>query len=79
MKKVTLNFIGDRSEEVAEKFFSWLIDGGLEDVLIEGLSDDQVEVDGVIDIDNQNLEAVIASYLVEDPDDAVEDIDDEDD
>jgi len=79
MKKVTLNFIGDRSEQVAEKFFSWLIDGGLEDTLIEGLSDETVEVDGVIDFDNQNLEAVIASYLPEEFESSINDDVNEDD
>lgn len=67
MRKVTLNFIGDRSENMAEAFYTWLLDGGLEDTLIEGLSTEEVELDGVIDFDNQNLEVVLASYLVEDP------------
>ncbi|WP_298633573.1 hypothetical protein [uncultured Umboniibacter sp.] len=67
MRKVTLNFIGDRSENMAEAFYTWLLDGGLEDTLIEGLSTEDVELDGVIDFDNQNLEVVLASYLVEDP------------
>ena len=79
MRKVTLNFIGDRSENMAEAFYTWLLDGGLEDTLIEGLSTDEVELDGVIDFDNQNLEVVLASYLVEEPDDEDEDEEDDDD
>ena len=77
MRKVTLNFIGDRSELVAEKFYSWLIDGGLEETIAEGLSDEIVDVDGIIDFDNENLEVAFASYLVNEEDE-YEDIDIED-
>lgn len=77
MRKVTLNFIGDRSENMAEAFYTWLLDGGLEDTLIEGLSTEDVELDGVIDFDNQNLEVVLASYLVEEPSDDSEAVDDD--
>lgn len=63
MRKVTLNFIGERSEMMAERFYNWLIDGGLEDILIEGLSDEVVELDGVIDFDHENLEVALSSYL----------------
>ncbi|RMA81014.1 hypothetical protein [Umboniibacter marinipuniceus] len=79
MRKVTLNFIGDRSETMAEAFYTWLLDGGLEDTLIEGLSTDELELDGVIDFDNQNLEVVLASYLVEDPSAEDDELDDDDD
>ncbi len=77
MRKVTLNFIGDRSELVAEKFYGWLIDGGLEEIIAQGLSDEVVDVDGIIDFDNENLEVAFASYLVEEDDIDDIDIDDE--
>jgi len=65
MKKVTLTFIGDRSEFVAQQFYTWMVDGGLEDIIVDGLSDESVEVDGIIDYDNENLEVALVSYYAE--------------
>ncbi|MFW1145752.1 hypothetical protein ACEV8H_17965 [Vibrio parahaemolyticus] len=53
MKKVTLTFVGEGSERIADKFYSWLADGGLEDSLIETLSDREVSVVGISDMDNE--------------------------
>jgi len=75
MKKVTLTFIGDRSEFVAQQFYSWMVDGGLEEIIIDGLSDESVEVDGIIDYDSDNLEVALVSYFNE----GYEESDDEED
>jgi len=37
-KTVSLTFNGVKAGEMAKKFFSYLVDGGLEDILIENLS-----------------------------------------
>ncbi len=31
VKKVTLTFVGFNSDEVAQRFYTWAVDGGLED------------------------------------------------
>ena len=31
MKKVTFEFVGQDAEEMAQKFYTWFVDGGLED------------------------------------------------
>ena len=38
MKTVQITFAGPKSDAMAKKFFSYLVDGGLEDQLIEKLS-----------------------------------------
>ena len=38
MKTVQITFAGPKSDAMAKKFFSYLVDGGLEDQLIEQLS-----------------------------------------
>lgn len=35
---VTLNFTGLKSKEMARRFFTYLVDGGLEDQVIQGIS-----------------------------------------
>jgi len=55
MKQVTLCFEGTHAEEAAEKFFHYLVDGGLEDKLIDVLSDDGVQIEGFSKIDTENL------------------------
>ncbi|BBM64854.1 hypothetical protein VA249_15000 [Vibrio alfacsensis] len=59
MKKVTLTFIGEGSEQVAEKFYAWMTEGGLEDSMIEHLSDREVSVVGINDMDNETRDVVI--------------------
>jgi len=61
MKRVTLNFVGYRSKEVAQRFYTWVIDGGLEDSIIDTLSTNEVTVDGIDDFDNDTLALVIRS------------------
>ena len=38
MKTVQITFAGSKSDAMAKKFFSYLVDGGLEDQLIDVLS-----------------------------------------
>lgn len=61
MKQVTLTFVGFRSDEVAQKFYSWLIDGGLEDGLIDELSTDEIRVEGIKDWNNDTLQLAVLS------------------
>ncbi|MDF2154649.1 hypothetical protein [Vibrio sp. CAU 1672] len=63
MKKVTLTFVGEGSERVANKFYTWLADGGLEDDLIENLSDRDVSVVGITDFDNETLDVVVTTEM----------------
>ena len=59
--EVKLKFSGFKSEEVAQRFYTYLVDGGLEDGLIDILSGGDVSVEGVGEIDNQNLVVTIES------------------
>jgi hypothetical protein len=61
MKKVTLTFIGVESDSVAEKFYSWVIDGGLEDGIIDTLSGGGISVEGIADFNNETLDIAISS------------------
>lgn len=45
MKTVKIEFAGEKSEEIAKRFFSYLVDGGLEDHLIKTLSSDGVTLE----------------------------------
>jgi hypothetical protein len=38
MKTVQIAFAGPKSEEMAKRFFTYMVDGGLEDQVIEALS-----------------------------------------
>ncbi len=40
MKTVRIEFAGPKSEEMARRFYAYLVDGGLEDQLIQELSGD---------------------------------------
>jgi hypothetical protein len=61
MKSVTITFLGHRSDDVAERFYTWVVDGGLEDSIIDTLSNDGVEVQGILDINNDSLSLAIVS------------------
>ena len=45
MKTVRIEFAGPQSEKKARKFFTWLVDGGLEDQVIQTLSGDGVTLE----------------------------------
>jgi len=51
---VTLNFSGLKSGEMAKRFFSYLVDGGLEDLLIQRLSGKGVTLE-ISGSDKKNL------------------------
>lgn len=61
MKTVTLTFVGQQSDELAQRFFTWLVDGGLEDQLIDELSTPEVQVSGIVDLDAEQLAVAIGS------------------
>lgn len=64
MKTVSLTFVGDNSDAVAQAFYTWVVDGGLEDHIVEGLdrlTDDKTEVDGIFDINNDTLDIAMLS------------------
>lgn len=64
MKNVTLTFVGHQSDAVAQAFYTWLVDGGLEDQLIETITSNvggDVEVDGIFDLNNETLQVAILS------------------
>ena len=57
MKTVKLTFAGLKSEEMAKKFYSYLVDGGLEDQLIQALSGDGVTL-GISDCNTKDLDVL---------------------
>lgn len=54
MKSVRIDFAGEKSEEMAKRFYAYLVDGGLEDQLIEALSDKGVTLE-ISDLNNDDL------------------------
>lgn len=54
MKKVTISFEGERAAEMAKKFFTYLVDGGLEDSVNDHLSDASTDV-GIGECDPEKL------------------------
>jgi len=46
---------------MAQKFFSWIVDGGLEDGIIDTLSDDSVQVEGLVDFNTESLDIAVLS------------------
>lgn len=59
MKTVSITFVGDNSDKVAQAFYTWVVDGGLEDYIVEGLdeqTDANTTVDGIMDINNDTLD-----------------------
>ena len=53
-KSVTLVFNGVKSGDMAKKFFTYLVDGGLEDILIENLSGQGITL-GISSCDKKKL------------------------
>ncbi len=64
MKKVTLTFVGADSDKIAQKFYTWVVDGGLEDGIIDTLSDETTEVEGISDFNNDTLDIAISSKKI---------------
>lgn len=65
MKKVTLTFVGFQSDKVAQSFYNWIVDGGLEDGIIDELSNSEIEVEGISDFNNETLDIAISSKSVD--------------
>ena len=64
MKKVTISFVGNGSDQTADKFYSWIVDGGLEDYIVDTLTeltDENIEVDGICEFNNETLDISIKS------------------
>lgn len=61
MRNVTLTFVGFKSDEVARRFYTWIVDGGLEDGIIDTLSSDDIRVTGIKDFNNNSLDIAIHS------------------
>ncbi|MCI5121991.1 MAG: hypothetical protein D3908_12530 [Candidatus Electrothrix sp. AUS4] len=62
MKNVTLTFVGFNSDEAAQRFYTWVVDGGLEDGIIDTLSYDGIEITGIKDFNNDTLDIAIESH-----------------
>lgn len=54
MKTVQITFAGPKSDVMAKKFFTYLVDGGLEDQLIQELSGDGATLE-INDCDTKDL------------------------
>lgn len=54
MKTVHIEFAGPKSKKIAKRFYAYLVDGGLEDQLIEKLSDEGVTLE-ISDCSNDDL------------------------
>lgn len=64
MKTVSITFVGDESDHVAETFYTWIVDGGMEDQIVQMLTEltnENIEVDSVMDINNETLSMAILS------------------
>jgi len=42
---VTVSFTGEGAEEAAQKFYTWIVDGGLSDGILDECSGDSYELD----------------------------------
>lgn len=66
MKSVKFTFVGDNSDAVAQAFYTWVVDGGLEDQLIDELdrlTDEKTSVEGIMDFNNDTLDIAIRSRV----------------
>ena len=59
MKKVTFTFVGQDSELMAQKFYTWFVDGGLEDHVLDTLSDMGPSNVELIEINNDSLDLIL--------------------
>lgn len=59
MKNVTFTFVGQDSKKMAEQFYYWFIDGGLEDQIVETLSEMGPCKVEVLEFDNDNMDIVV--------------------
>lgn len=69
MKTVQFTFVGDQSDLVANTFYTWAVDGGLEQALIDELTrltPENIEVEGIFDFNNEELTIAINSKMISD-------------
>lgn len=59
MKNVTFKFVGQDSDEMAQQFYTWFIDGGLEDQVMDTLSEMGPSDVEVIEFDNDTLDIIM--------------------
>lgn len=59
MKNVTFTFVGQNSKKMAEQFYYWFIDGGLQDQIEETLSEMGPSEVGVIEFDNDSMDIIV--------------------
>lgn len=58
MKTVSISFVGDGSDDVAQAFYTWIVDGGLEDQIVDELTrltPGDIEVEGIFDNNSDDL------------------------
>ncbi|WP_019879552.1 hypothetical protein [Succinispira mobilis] len=60
MKKVTFTFVGQDSEIMAEKLYNWYVDGGLEDLLVDTLTEEGPASVETLEIDNAEREIILS-------------------
>ncbi len=65
MKSVTLTFVGQDSDEMAQKFYTWFVDGGLEDQVIDTLSEMGPSNVDLIEINNERLDIILSCSFKE--------------
>jgi hypothetical protein len=68
MKTVKFTFVGDNSDAVAQAFYTWVVDGGLEDQIIDELdrlTDGKTSVEGIMDFNNDSLDIAIRSLVTD--------------
>ena len=59
MKKVTFEFVGQDAEKMAQQFYTWFVDGGLEDQVVDTLSEMGPSEVELIEIDNEKLNLIL--------------------
>lgn len=55
---------------MAQSFYTWVVDGGLEDGIIDTLSQGEISVDGIVDFNNETLDIAILSEQSEEANEA---------
>lgn len=66
MKTVSITFVGGNSDKVAQAFYTWVVNGGLEDYIVDGLderTDVNTTVDGIMDVNNDTLDVAMKTVV----------------
>jgi hypothetical protein len=61
MKTVKIQFYGNNSDEFAQKFYTFLLDGGLEDYIIDNISDQDSSLE-IEDFDNEKMKVIFKCF-----------------